>query len=305
MISAVMSQGAVLLQHDLPVDAAIAVSSVDALAPVGTGSALLPQNADLAFVGASKADSFAIRQVAMGSAQIELGEGYSLFVNDRDRQLVLENVASASKTTIFGDARIGTATSEPLQFWGTTTLAFGNDGKITLETSEAADQPGSFLLERIAVSNGPRAVVITGVADEKVDKLTIQQSNGYDLDYETRDGFVLEQAGDGSGWVTEYGDTLTQALLDDTAVGAIFGPGSSMLSLGEFSALISNYLLSIGSAFSTWLAPGRLVQESHYDTHRHSSDRQSIERRSIEKLIFEQSFQRQLYLNGAACVPRY
>jgi Domain of Unknown Function (DUF1521) len=304
MISSVSIRSAEFLPPELPVDASITVTSVNALAPVGAGTAMLPQNAEMEFISPGTADSFAIRRMSLGSAQIELGDGYHLFVNDLDRQLVLENTAISSRTVIFGDARIETASGEALQFWGTTTFAFGNDGKITLETAEAADQAGSFLLERIAVSNGPRAVVITGVADEAVDTLTFQHNDGYELDSDTRDGFVLEQADDGAAWVTEYGDAVTQALLDDTAVGGAFGPGSNMFSLSEVSTLISSFLSSIGTAFSGNSIPNRLVQESNHDNNRQSSDRKSIERHSIEKLIFEQSFQRHLNLHRDASVAQ-
>ncbi len=296
MISAVLGQTAPFVSQHGAADAAIAVTSLDPLAPAGTGRAVLPHQVELSFVDAGKADRFAVKQVAMGSALIELGDGYRLSVDDRDRQLVLENTASTSRTVIFGDARIKTASGEALQFWGTTTFAFGNDGKITLETAEAKDLPGCFMLERIAVSNGPRAVVITGMADEKVDALKIKHCNGYDLDAETRDGFVLEQASDGEGWLTEYGEAVTQALLDQTAVGADFGPGSAMLSLGEFSALISSFLSSFLSSFTTAWASDRLMQDSHQDNSRQASERKSIERHWIEKLIFEQSFQRHLHL---------
>jgi hypothetical protein len=297
MISSVLVQPTGFIPQDLTGVAAITVNRVNALAPVGTGRAVLPQSADLSFVDAGKADSFVVRQLTLDSAEIELGEGYCLSVNDRDRQLVLENTANNSRTVIFGDARIETASGEALQFWGTTTFAFGNDGKITLETAEAADQPGSFLLERIAVSNGPRAVIITEVADEEVNTLTIEHSDGYDLDCETRDGFVLEQASDGVSWVTEYGEAVIQELLDETAVGAAFGPGSSLLSLGEFSSLIASFLSSSSVlSLSNWF-PNNFAHDNYHDHNRQASDRKSIERRTIEKLIFEQSFQRHLRLH--------
>jgi hypothetical protein len=300
MIAAVLTQPAAFVPLELTTDTAISVTSINALAPAGTGRAMLPQSADLTFSGPIEADRFAIQRLALDRAQIELGDGYSLFVNDRDRQLVLENTAMSSRTVIFGDARIETASGDSLQFWGTTTFAFGQDGKITLETAEIADQPGNFLLDRIAVSNGPRAVVITGVADEAADTLTIQQDNGHVLDCNTRDGFVLEQASNGIGWQTEYGDAVTQALLDETAVGGMFGPGSTMLSLSEFSSLISSFLSSIGWSLSNSSVSNRLIQESLNDHHRQSTDRQSIEKLTIEKLIFEQSFQRHLYLRREA-----
>jgi hypothetical protein len=292
MISAVLTQPAGLLPQDFAADGGITVTSVNALAPIGMGRASLPQNAELAFSGPVRTEGFVIERVAMDRALIDLGDGYSLFVSDRDRQLVLENAASSSRTIIFGDARIKTASGENLQFWGTTTLAFGLDGKITLETAEAADQPGSFLLERIAVSNGTRAVVITGVADEAVDALTIERGDGFDVDYDTRDGFVLEQASDGTGWLTEFGDAATQDLLNETAVGGTYGPGSGVLSLSEFSSLISCYLSSMGSSSWHWSTHSRLNQDPQHDHHRQSSDRKNIERLMIEKLIFEQSFQR-------------
>jgi Domain of Unknown Function (DUF1521) len=304
MISSVSALPAAFPSQDPSADAGIIVTSVNALAPVGTGTAVLPQNAELEFISPGTADSFAIRRISLGSAQIEVGEGYSLFVNDLDRQLVLENTAISSRTVIFGDARIETASGEALQFWGTTTFAFGTDGKITLETAETADQAGSFLLERIAVSNGPRAVVITGVADEAVDTLTFQNGDGYDADHETRDGFVLEQADDGASWQTEYGDAVTQALLDETAVGGAFGPGSNLLSLGEFSAVISSFLSAIGLSYSNSFMTSILLPETHNDNNRQSSDQKSIERRSIEKLIFEQSFQRHLNLHREGSAAR-
>ncbi|HVJ02374.1 MAG TPA: hypothetical protein VM662_09340, partial [Sphingomonas sp.] len=43
-------------------------------------------------------------------------------------------------------------------------------------------------------------------------------------------------------WSDEYGNTVTQAVLDQTAVGRRYGPGKRTLSLGEISRAIASFV---------------------------------------------------------------
>ena len=69
-------------------------------------------------------------------------------------------------------------------------------------------------------------------------------NDGEYLDATTRDGFVLEENACGSGWRSELtGAIATQADLDATRPGALYGPDSTMPSFGEIRQALATFLL--------------------------------------------------------------
>jgi hypothetical protein len=179
------------------------------------------------------------------------------------------------------------------QFWGTTSFIFGNDQKITLDTIPSADSSGAYQLDRITVTSGSNGVVINGVADEASGQLDVKAANGYDIDEETRDGLTLEECADGRGWQDEDGIALSQLVLDATAVGADYGPGSTFMSMGEIGAMLGR-IISYGfmNAMMTSIAATRntmdLTTDVRSDTEK-SSDRRRVERLVVDQILAKQA----------------
>ncbi len=293
--------------------AATQISATNPLAPVGSGNATFPENIALTllekpiFAKATNANAFALQKVGMGSAVINLGDGYHLAVDDRSKQLVIANTETQAKTTIWGDGRVATADQQEMQFWGTTTFALGNDAKVTLQTVEQPDQPGTFILDKVTVTKDNKALILTGIADDQADNIKLASGNGYNIDDRVRDGFTVEEGPDGLRWLDEEGNDLTQALLDATRVGGAFGPGSTMLSLGEVSAMLSRFFAFLStswlSSFSSW-SSSRLQDSTYSDNSKkvdedRSADRRRIERQIVEQMMMREDTNDQLLLRGA------
>jgi Domain of Unknown Function (DUF1521) len=156
--------------------------------------------------------------------------------------VIVANAATNENVRIWGAAQIELDGAQAAQFWGTTSVVLGNGAKITLETARDAKVADIFRLDKLTVTKDERAVVITGVSQDAGGDLTVVQSNdGGNIDEDTRDGFVIER-NTLTGWADEYGVAVTQDLLDATAVGGRFGPGSDVMSLEEFRTLISRFL---------------------------------------------------------------
>jgi hypothetical protein len=154
-------------------------------------------------------------------------------------------------------------------------------------------------------------MVITGLANDIAGDLQVTDfKHGSTVDDSARDGFTLTEfipkkdqimgqnngpetsanTAQKTGWLDDDDVAITQALMDATAIGGLFGPGSEIMSRIEFSALISRF-------FSSWALSTMVFQLSHtmnaeYNNRtndRTSEDSKAIERRMIERLIIEQA----------------
>jgi hypothetical protein len=272
-----------------------AIERSSPLALPGRGIAALPQQASVKLVSQGlKPDSLLIDRVDMGAAQIELGGGYRVSIDDRDRTVHVENANLGSRTTIFGDGRIETPDGKSLQFWGTTSLRFGNDVKLTLQTVADPTIDGSYRLDKLILSNADKAAIISGIADVKEEQLAIKTAGGYDTDERFRDGFTLEE-GKGGIWRDENGRQVSQKHLDATAVGGEYGPGSKLMSLGEISLMISRFLLT---SLSTLFVSQSLSRSFDWSSHRSSDDQRNAERQRTDRLVAERiAIEQQLHLD--------
>jgi Domain of Unknown Function (DUF1521) len=185
---------------------------------------------------------FKIVDQSIGGLALDLTDGYSMSINEKQSSVYVANAATKESVRIWGAAEIQLDGAESARFWGTTSVVLGNGAKITLETLPDAHATDVFRLDKLTVTKDERAVVITGVSQEVGGDLVVSQSlDGHNIDEDTRDGLVLERD-TVTGWADEYGVAITEELLDSTAVGAGFGPSSDLMSLGEFRTLISRFL---------------------------------------------------------------
>lgn len=177
-------------------------------------------------------------------ASIDLGDGYTLQLDERNSEIVIKNAETGETTRIWGDPHVDVDGKRAFDFWGTTTFELENGTKITIDTEEWSKNPDAFLASKVTITKGDQAIVVEGLSQNDLGDLSLSMSNnGEMIDMMTRDGFVLDENASGSGWRSELtGEIATQADLNLTRPGQLYGPGSTMPSLGEISQALSTFL---------------------------------------------------------------
>ncbi|WP_336970695.1 DUF1521 domain-containing protein [Sphingobium aromaticiconvertens] len=210
------------------------------------GGSLLPSSTSSqpSFVPAADAQwSASLQNESQGS--IDLGDGYSLQLDERNSEITIYNENTGETTQIWGDPHVNIDGEHAFDFWGTTTFELENGTKITVDTEQFASNPNEYVSSQLTITKGDQAIIVDGISQNELGDLSVSMSNnGQAIDALTRDGFVLNENATGSGWRSELtGQVATQIDLDSTRVGALYGPGSTMPSLGEISQSLSAFLL--------------------------------------------------------------
>ena len=179
-----------------------------------------------------------------GRGSIDLGDGYTLSLNENSSEVTIHNANTGEETRIWGDPHVDVDGKRAFDFWGTTTFTLENGTKITINTEQYAKNPNEYLAEQLVITKGDQAIVVDGLSENKLGDLSISMSsNGALLDAATRDGFVVTENGEGQGWLSSFtGEVATQADADITRVGQLYGPGSAMPSLEELGSLFTPFL---------------------------------------------------------------
>lgn len=194
-----------------------------------------------------QAAGFTAQVTGQSTAKVDLGDGYHLEIDERSSEMTIVN-ENGQRTRIWGDPHVDVDGKHQFDFYGTTTFELANGTKLTINTEPWSGNANAYVASQVVVTKGANAVVIDGISQNRIGDLSVSVStNGYALDAAHRDGFtVLESAG--GGWETELGQKVTQAEADITRPGALYGPGSEALSLGEAGTLIGSFLF-FGSLF--------------------------------------------------------
>jgi hypothetical protein len=179
-----------------------------------------------------------------GQAAVDLGDGYSLDIDENNSQILITNAETGETTRIWGDPHVDVDGKHVYDFWGKTTFTLENGTKITIDTEQGHGNPDVYFASKLTVTKGDQALVIDGVSQQTKGDLSVSLSNnGRALDAATGDGFVLNENASGSGWRSDLtGQVATQADLNATKPGALYGPGSETPSLGELSQVLSTFL---------------------------------------------------------------
>ncbi|MDF0489990.1 DUF1521 domain-containing protein [Sphingomonas sp. H39-1-10] len=177
-----------------------------------------------------------------GTADVDLGDGYTLQLDENNSQMVIHDANTGETTKIWGDPHVEVNGEHKFDFWGTTTFTLGNGTKITINTEQYAANPSMYVANAVTITKGDQALQINGLSQNTLGDLSVSLSHdGYALDAATRDGYVLDQTA--TGWTSELtGQQATQADLDMTRPGQLYGPDSEMPSLGEVSQALSTFL---------------------------------------------------------------
>ncbi|WP_052207775.1 DUF1521 domain-containing protein [Croceibacterium mercuriale] len=179
------------------------------------------------------------------TAAVDIGDGYSLQFNENSSEITIRNARTGESTQIWGDPHVSVDGKHVYDFWGTTTFTLENGTKITINTEAGKNNPNVYYASQVVVTNGSNAIVVNGVSEQVRGDLAVSMSqDGYAMDALHRDGLVLHENAAGSGWISELsGAVATQADLDLTRLGAAYGPGSDLPSLGESFSLLGNFLM--------------------------------------------------------------
>lgn len=238
-----------------------ASAKLPALWALGLGQAGQPPQAQMtASVGAN------------GQGSIDLGDGYSVKLNENNSEITVTNANTGETTRIWGDPHVEIDGKQAFDFWGTTTFTLGNGAKITINTEPFGGNPNAYVASQLVITKGDQAVTVDGISQNQTGDLSVTMgSNGRALDAATRDGYTLTENGAGAGWLAQGGGHVaTQADLNATAKGGLYGPGSGMPSLDEFGSAIGAFLsfgLFSGALISFATELGNAVAERSQPRH--------------------------------------
>lgn len=175
---------------------------------------------------------------------IDLGDGYTLRLDERESEITIHNAETGETTRIWGDPHVDVDGKRAFDFWGTTTFTLENGTKITIDTEQWRGNPNEYVASQLTITKGDQAIVVDGISQNKLGDLEVTMSNnGRALDRATRDGFVLNENATGAGWRSDLtGRIATQADLNATKAGQPYGPGSTMPSFDEIRQALSTFL---------------------------------------------------------------
>lgn len=296
MISGVGALSAIFIPLEPSTGPALIAESVlthPIAAPV-MAAAVLPDTVDVILYDkprVSGLSGFTITGQSIGGIAFDLTDGYSMSVDERESAVFVAHTGTKESIRIWGAAEIQLDGAKAARFWGTTSVILGNGAKITLQTIPDAKATDIFRLDTLTVTKDERAMIITGVSSDIGGDLAVVQSNdGYNVDEDTRDGLVIER-NSLTGWADEYGVAVTQEILNATAVGGAFGPGSELMSREEFRTLISRFMawgmISTMMSLSSRTLTSDLLRQDPSDVARAADLRRSWARHADETAAFE------------------
>lgn len=210
--------------------------------------------------------SFVARTMTVGRAVFDLTDGYTMSIDEQRAEVFVANARTNESARIWGNAEIEVSGADRARFWGNTSLVLGNGATITLQTVADAAEVDVFTLDKVTVTKGALAMVITGIGDARTGDLTIEQGRqGWGIDERTKDGLTLHVDGAG-GWVDESEDSVTTDTFALTAPGAIYGPGARTHSWAEVGRIVT-HLYQVGqiTALMALSIREQIVQEHRID----------------------------------------
>jgi hypothetical protein len=153
-----------------------------------------------------------------GQANIDLGDDYQLCLNENNSEMKLINKHTGECSDIWGDPHFdfkSGGADQHREFWGPVTLHLQNGTQITINTTPWKGNPNATLSTQLTITQGNRAIVVTGLDQNTTGDLSITQSNnGRCLDATTPHGMDLYEGHCGSGWLDSCGNVVSQAEFD-------------------------------------------------------------------------------------------
>ncbi len=200
-----------------------------------------------AFQAAPSQPKFAATMPEGGKAEIDLGDGNTLSINEASSEIVVRD-ADGNATRIWGDPHVQYNGEHVGDFWGTTTFVLENGTKITINTEKSTWNDATYA-EQVVVTRGDQALVIDGVSELTKGDLTVSLGgNGRALDAAHDDGLVIEENdASSSGWTsTITGGDVGQADFNLTKPGAEGLREALQAFSGMLSLMLTGWLLGVG-----------------------------------------------------------
>jgi hypothetical protein len=153
---------------------------IDPIAAPADAAAMLPETADIALYVApaeglpamSGPPAFEVKAVSIGGIMFELGDGYTLTIDEATSSIYVTNAETGESLLVWGAAQIALDGADAARFWGTTSVELGNGTKITMETAVDAAIADLYRLDKLTVTRDDRAMVITGISEETLRRVT-------------------------------------------------------------------------------------------------------------------------------------
>ncbi|MGN6063972.1 MULTISPECIES: DUF1521 domain-containing protein [Brevundimonas] len=167
------------------------------------------------------APAFSASMPQDGKATVDLGDGYTLEINEANSEFVVRD-ADGNVTQIWGDPHFNYNGQHIGDFWDTMSLELENGTKITVNTEPFGNNPNATVTSQLVITRGDQAMIIDGVSQNQLGDLNISMSNnGYAIDAAYRDGLTIrEDDAAGSGWTSGItGDAVSQEDFNLTKIG--------------------------------------------------------------------------------------
>jgi hypothetical protein len=205
-----------------------------------------------AFQAAPSQPKFTAAMPESGKAEIDLGDGNTLSINEASSEVVIRD-ADGNATRIWGDPHVDYNGKHIGDFWGTTTFVLENGTKITINTETSTWNDMTYA-EQIVVTRGDQALVVDGVSELTKGDLSVSLGGaGQALDAAHDDGLVInENDAAQTGWDSSItGDAVGQADFNLTK------PGNEALldTLQAFSG-------ALGLMLTGWLLGGAVQADA-------------------------------------------
>jgi hypothetical protein len=194
-------------------------------------------------------DPMEIKCVGNGQATIDLGDGYTLKLNENNSEMLLCNSKTGTTTKVWGDPHFDVNGKRVGDFKETVTLCLENGVKITVNTVPWQHNGNQTLASQLTITKGDQVIRVGGLDQNKTGDLTIKESDhgGYAADFATADGLRLYE--DCGKWMVRDGcvsHALTQADFDRNDKGALINSGQ----YNQQTLLFAAGLLGFASALS-------------------------------------------------------
>lgn len=114
-----------------------------------------------------------------GKANIDIGN-YTIQLNEGNSEFIVTNKETGEQTRIWGDPHFEHNGSHVGDFYGTTTLNLADGTKITINTTPyEAGGNGATLSSTLTITQGDRAMLVTGLDQNNLGDLQISQTNSF------------------------------------------------------------------------------------------------------------------------------
>jgi hypothetical protein len=173
------------------------------------GSDRTPSRNDCGCKDSGRADQtqWSNTAVSNNKASINLGD-YKLDFDKSDSSMTMTNNKTGDKTEIYGDPHLtqhvtgSKSNSSTAMFNGPMTFMLPDNTKVTVSTTPATNNKSISFADQVTITKGNQAYQVTGLSQQNKAGLNVQRSNdGRALDAATPDGYTLQAARDGSGWI--------------------------------------------------------------------------------------------------------